>query len=486
MEIVYGDKIVDSVRSTIDKFISSISGPLNSSAIIWHSIVVEKMPMNQGLLARAIFDIDGIKKEISIEDHEITDSRYQKEDWDRRSRELIRRLVLEALGLKLPWGILTGVRPSKLYHQLCYKGFTADEVEKQLKQNYQLNDAKAALLREVGERQKPFMEGSPKVIGVYIGIPFCPSRCRYCSFASHPLSTHGHLVSGFLEALQKELEWAVTFCHEVGWRVGAIYIGGGTPTTLSPFDFERIFEKVACLPREERMELTVEAGRPETILDQHLEVFNHWGVNRISVNPQSMHNETLRRIGRAHNVDDVIDAVQRVRKAGIPIMNMDMIAGLPGESSAQFDFTLNEILKLRPENITIHTLAPKRAAEWNCNKQWENETSEHDLENWLEKAKDPIRGYGMNPYYLYRQRRIIANQENVGYSLPGTESLYNIWMMEECRTILGLGGGSVTKWVDPISGFVDRLSNPKCPATFTQGVSEEITKKTQWLKGYLN
>ncbi|HEX2954254.1 MAG TPA: hypothetical protein VHR47_09770, partial [Bacillota bacterium] len=191
------------------------------------------------------------------------------------------------------------------------------------------------------------------------------------------------------------------------------------------------------------------------------------------------------KIGRAHQVSDVFKAVERVREAKIPIMNMDIIAGLPGESTDYLDYTLDALLKFAPENITIHTLAPKRAAQWNL-EALENGLSDEELKKWLESAQKRLRSQGFHPYYLYRQRRILANQENVGYALLDTESLYNIWMMEECRTILGLGGGSITKWVDPVSGFVDRRSNPKCPATFTHIVSEEISKKTQWLKGYLN
>jgi oxygen-independent coproporphyrinogen-3 oxidase len=485
MSNVYGQEIEPSVRRMIDSFLLSVSGSLENNSIQWHSLNIERLPMDQGLLAKSIVDVNGTQREIRIEDREISDPRYQQEDWDRRSREMVRRVVMESLGLKLPWGILTGVRPSKLYHLLRQKGFSADEVEERLRRIYQIDGAKAALLREVGELQRPFIERTNKEIGIYIGIPFCPTRCRYCSFASHPLSTHGHLVKGFLEALVKELEWAKDFCHEVGWQVGAIYIGGGTPTTLSASQFQPILRKLAQIPQKAGMEFTIEAGRPETIHEQHLEVFGQWGVNRISVNPQTMHDETLRRIGRAHLVDDVYKAVERVRKAHIPNMNMDMIAGLPGESVSHLEYTLDEILKFQPESLTIHTLAPKRAAEWSQD-ELEKGLNDEELMDWLESARDKVRFQGLNPYYLYRQRRILANQENVGYALSGAESLYNIWMMEECRTILGLGGGAVTKWVDPSSGFVDRRSNPKCPATFMQGISEEISKKTQWLKGYLN
>ncbi|HEX2953990.1 MAG TPA: radical SAM protein [Bacillota bacterium] len=288
MENIYSEKIRIIDQRTIDDFTLSILGPSNPARILWHTLQVNPLPLGKGLVAESNVNYNGTELRVLIEDNEITDSRYSEDDWQRRSRELVRRVVLEILKIKLPWGILTGVRPSKLYHMFRRKGFSAEEVEERLLRKYLLESKKAALLREVGETQQPFIQGNSNEIGVYIGIPFCPTRCRYCSFASHPLTTHGHLVAGFLEALLIEVEWAVQFCQKVGWTVGSIYIGGGTPTTLSPPDFQRIFSKLANLPKTQNMEFTVEAGRPETITEEHLAVFNEWGVNRISVNPQTM------------------------------------------------------------------------------------------------------------------------------------------------------------------------------------------------------
>lgn len=485
MESVFESQFPLWARKTVELFLLSIVRPLDLEKIIWRSLDITALPSKSGLHLMALLCIDGNECRIELDDTEIAESRYQNDDWQRRRREMVRLLVLEALKIELPWGILTGIRPCKLYHKMRHKGFVQREIMEQMEKVQLLSRAKFELLSEVGEAQIPFISPVPKGIGLYIGIPFCPTRCRYCSFASRPLHNHGHLVAGFLQALADEIRYFAGFCREMGWTVESVYIGGGTPTALTPGELDLILREIMGFPLKDSLEYTVEAGRPETILPAHLDVFRRWGVNRISVNPQTMHDKTLTRIGRAHSVDDVFRAVERVRKSEIPVLNMDLIAGLPGETVEDMDLSLHEVLKIAPENITLHTLAPKRAAEWR-GEDFSDVLPEVELADWLNTASDWIRTGGWRPYYLYRQRRIMANQENIGYALPGYESLYNIWIMEECRTILGLGGGAVTKWVDSATGFIDRRSNPKCPATFTQRALTEMAEKAKWLKGYLN
>lgn len=418
-------------------------------------------------------------------DEEIKDPRYRRRDFEVRKKEVLRRAVFQLLTRlgrdPVPWGILTGVRPTKIYHYLRDKGFSPSEVRKRLETVYALSPEKARLLAEVGETQRPFIIPNPKKVGVYVGIPFCPTRCDYCSFAAYPLATHGHLLKGFLEALSFEIREMGEACRNSGYRVDCLYLGGGTPTVLSHGQLaEILFCLVKNLPLEENCEFTVEAGRPETLDLRKLKILKELGVNRVSVNPQTMNDRTLELIGRRHSTKQVEEAVSLLRKVGIPCLNMDLIMGLPGEGIKDWENTLAKVESFAPENLTVHTLAPKRAAAWDFGKIRE-ETGEETLAGWLEEAACRLRGAGYHPYYLYRQRRILAEQENTGYSRKGWEGLYNILMMEERRTILGMGGGAMTKWIDPETLKVERTPNPKCPATYKGRVKELVKEKVRLL-----
>lgn len=484
IRVEYQAAVPDWVRRTIDAFIISIV-PRAEGLLVLGKIDLSREPDGSGLSLRVDGTFNGEHRELCLEDREIADPRYQEADWDKRRRELVRGAVLDLLGLKLPWGILTGVRPSKLYRHLQQAGFSPEEIATKLQEVYRLSPEKAALLQEIDSVQAPFMRAEPDGIGVYVGIPFCPTRCRYCSFPAYPLGTHGHLVAGFLRGLAEEIRFFAEFCRNNGLRVQTVYVGGGTPTSLVPGDFGRLLMALRAFSTEDDMEFTVEAGRPETVTPEHLQACLDWGVNRISVNPQTLHDRTLQRIGRCHTSADIFAAVARVREARIAVLNMDLIAGSPGETTRDLDETLDQILTLAPENLTIHTLAPKRAAQWD-EEQFQEGMADPELADWLEQAGQRIRQAGWRPYYLYRQRRIMANQENIGYAVPGRESLYNIWMMEETKTVLGLGGGAITKWVDQRTGSVERWSNPKCPATYGQRISASLPEKAKWLRAHLN
>lgn len=482
MTIEIDPRVPPKTTRTIEAFADSLRNLQGSWKVC--QMEIDDLPNGAGLTLETNFQRDGEAHRIVLTDEEIVDARYTIEDWDRRRREMARRAILEMTGLRPAWGILTGVRPSKLYRMLRVKGFSPDEITQRLVSQYYLHESKAVLLREVGKAQEVYATYHPSEIGVYLGIPFCPTRCRYCSFASQPLGTHGHLVKPFVRAVLQEITAMAERCREFGWTVRSIYVGGGTPTAISAEELREILLSLRKFPLSEQTEYTVEAGRPETMTDARLKALVDAGVNRISVNPQTMHEATLRKIGRSHTVDDVFRAVDRVRRWMIPTLNMDLIAGLPGEDLEMISQSLAGVIDCRPENITVHTLAPKRAAEWS-EEHLLGGLSEEALTLGLEKAGVLIRNRGYHPYYLYRQRRILADQENIGYSLPGQESLYNIWMMEETRTILGLGGGAITKWVHPKTGFVERWANPKCPATFAQQIEATILEKAKWLKGHL-
>lgn len=424
-------------------------------------------------------------------DCEISDPRYPAEDLERRIRERIRllclRLMARATGQPTsPWGILTGIRPTKIYFYLSELGFTADEIRERLVSVYGLAPAKADLVREVAQVEEPYLKIAADQVGVYIGIPFCPTRCHYCSFASYPLSTHGHLVPRFLEAVTREIQ-AVSAClRSAGLKINCLYVGGGTPTALPDGAFETLMQQLSQsfqIPAQGQGEFTVEAGRPDTISYRKAMIIKAAGANRVSVNPQTMNEKTLAIIGRDHTAAEVYRAVECIRAAGIANLNMDLIAGLPGETCSDMEQTLLAIQKLAPENLTVHTLAIKRASQWRHNLADYDLPSAAETAAMVELASQAAVRMGMHPYYLYRQRFILANLENLGYSLPGNESPYNIQMIEERQTVVGLGGGGVTRMVQPQSGKVERLFNPKCPATYFSGIEEIISRKVKSIEG---
>ncbi len=425
----------------------------------------------------------GMEGEWEYFDREIRDHRYNESDRRQRLKELIRLGIITVVGKRIgknpPWGTLSGVRPTKIYHYLRDKGFTQAEVRDKLLNIYGLAPQKADLLLEVGTLQEKYFTNGQK-IGVYIGIPFCPTRCGYCSFGAVSLETHRHQVQNFLNALEREIEAMASLRAEFGWQVESIYIGGGTPTSLDEEAFARLLGLLAqSFSVPETVEFTVEAGRPETVSSEKLTAMSRVGVNRISVNPQSMLDSTLKEIGRRHSIIEVYEAVALVRKFSELSLNMDLILGLPGENGSIFLESLRQVIALQPDNITVHTLAPKRAAAWHKNFTELELDQTIDLTKAMEGAVDLLRSHHYQPYYLYRQRLILADLENIGFTKPNREGVFNIQMMEERQTILGLGGGAVTKWVAGPGHQVYRHQNPKCPATYCGRLKTEIVKKVQ-------
>jgi oxygen-independent coproporphyrinogen-3 oxidase len=418
-----------------------------------------------------------------IRDRDILDPRYQKSDYPVRMKELIRLGIISLLGKhfnKRPlWGSLSAVRPTKIFHHLRDRGFSIAETRHKLLTIYDLAPEVTDLLVEVGARQENFFKPS-EYISIYIGVPFCPSRCRYCSFAAVSLETHRHLVKGFLEALHTEIEATHELLQEFGFLVESVYIGGGTPTSLDTAAFAGLLSATQnFLVSGETREFTVEAGRPETIDQGKLQAMNEAGVTRVCVNPQTMHEQTLQRIGRRHSVTQFLEAVAKVKQFSGLALNMDLILGLPGENGADFLQSCRQVLQLEPDTVTIHTLAPKRAAAWHRDFATLDLTGNTDIAGAWAEALSTVRQAGFHPYYLYRQRSILADQANIGFAKPGRENVYNIQMMEERQTVLGLGGGAITKWVFGPDFQVSRLQNPKCPATYHSMIQDQIVKKAQ-------
>ncbi|WP_028596058.1 coproporphyrinogen III oxidase [Paenibacillus assamensis] len=399
-------------------------------------------------------------------------------------------LMTEWSGLEQPWGILTGVRPTKLRHDARRRGLSSEESRQMLKEDYLITDEKIALMERIVDRQLtalPDLDQLQKELSIYIGIPFCPTKCAYCTFPAYDINGRQGSVDSFLGGLHYEIREVGRFLKERGVRITTIYFGGGTPTSITAEEMDMLYEEVyESFPDVEQVrEITVEAGRPDTITPEKLAVLDKWGIDRISINPQSYTQETLDIIGRHHSVEETIDKYQLAREMGMNNINMDLIIGLPGEGLPEFQHTLNETQKLMPESLTVHTLSFKRASEMTKHRGEEKfkVAGREEIGAMMQAASDWTDDHGYEPYYLYRQKNILGNLENVGYALPGMESLYNILIIEEIQSIVGLGCGATTKWVHPVTGEITRYANPKEPKVYNDNYKEVTQKKIDMMKG---
>lgn len=382
------------------------------------------------------------------------------------------------LGRELPWGSITGVRPVKLPARAILAGEPPEQAEALLRDTYHVAPIRRELAMDCAfESVNATRSLAPDEVSLYIGIPFCPSRCVYCSFISAAVGQCLKLVEPFVDALCREIEATGRLLRETERCVRTVYMGGGTPTTLSAEQMERVLSAVEThIDLSRCTEFTVEAGRPDTITPEKLAVLARHKIGRVSVNPQSMCDEVLKRMGRPHTGEDIRRAYGEVRAAGDFLVNMDLIAGLPGDSPDSFARSLNEVISMAPENITVHTLALKKGARLAENP--EILPTDRQVEDMLDKAWNALRAAGYAPYYLYRQKYMSGSFENVGWAKPNCVSLYNIAMMEELHTILALGGGGVTKLVTPGTGKIERLANPKYPQEYLRDIDKLLENKT--------
>lgn len=387
------------------------------------------------------------------------------------------QVLHQATGKVLPWGILTGIRPTKIAMGLLEEGLSEQEIQKHMKEVYYANDEKAALSADIAKREHALLSQLHYKNGysLYIGIPFCPTTCLYCSFTSYPIAIHRKRVRDYLEALGKEIE-AVAADHKSEY-LDTIYIGGGTPTTLEAEELEILLSKIEnTLDLSHLKEYTVEAGRPDSITLDKLKVLKRHGITRISVNPQTMKEETLKLIGRRHTVEQTREAFHLAREAGFDNINMDLILGLPAEDERDVAETIRQVKELNPDSLTIHSLAIKRASRLN---QWIEENGIETLKNTEQTMEIAVQGakdMGMEPYYLYRQKNMSGNFENVGYAKPGSYGIYNILIMEEVQTIVAIGAGSVTKRVFG-NGRIERCDNVKDVELYIERIDEMIERK---------
>ncbi|NRD78348.1 coproporphyrinogen III oxidase [Bacillus sp. BRMEA1] len=391
-------------------------------------------------------------------------------------------VLQEWTGMIQKWGILTGVRPTKLMHRKNQEGVPQDKAHQQLKDEYLITDEKIALMQQIVDRQLaviPDLYSLKNEVSIYIGIPFCPTKCAYCTFPAYAINGRQGSVDSFLGGLHFEMRQIGEWLKKKGIRITTVYYGGGTPTSITAEEMDMLYEEMyTSFPEVENIrEVTVEAGRPDTITPEKLEVLKKWNIDRISINPQSYTQETLKAIGRHHTVTETIEKYHLAREMGMNNINMDLIIGLPGEGMQEFTHSLEETEKLMPESLTVHTLSFKRASEMTKNKDKYKVADRTEVEKMMELAQNWTTSHGYAPYYLYRQKNILGNLENVGYALPNQDSIYNIIIMEELQTIIGLGCGAASKFIDPVTGKITHFANPKDPKSYNDSFKDYTEKK---------
>ncbi len=405
---------------------------------------------------------DEIRVFVKMDGKELSAKAETSEGKATKMEYLLYGILSEITGLRPKWGTLTGIRPVKLALQMMDKGISAEEIRKKFREERLVSEEKLDLLLSTAEHEKEIRALSkPESVSMYISIPFCPSRCSYCSFTSHAIEKAAKLIPQYVDLLCEELRDTAVLMEELGLRLETVYMGGGTPTVLTPKQMDRVLSTARnSFDFSGVREITVEAGRPDTITAEKLEVMKKNGVDRISINPQTMDDGVLELIGRKHTAKDVVDAFNMARSFGFDNINMDLISGLPGDDFDKFRRTIDSVLELDPENITLHTLTVKRSA-----------NLVNDAQNMLNRTVDEMNEHafrcfdeaGYYPYYLYRQKGTVEGLENTGFCKPGKEGIYNVFIMDETHSILATGAGGVTKMKDPYGPKIERIFNFKFP-----------------------
>jgi oxygen-independent coproporphyrinogen-3 oxidase len=404
-------------------------------------------------------------------------------NWEDRvaTKNDVKRLVYQHLhaltGQVLPWGDLTGIRPTKIAMQMLESGMTDAQIREELHTVYCVGEAKTELALSTVHREKKLIDGlhAKKGYSLYVGIPFCPTICLYCSFGSHRLDKFCDMVQPYFQALYREIRFIAE--QMKGWHLDSLYIGGGTPTSVSAEQLRELLEELdRNFDLESLAEFTVEAGRPDTITEDKLRVMKEFPVTRISINPQTMNQKTLDIIGRHHSVEQTEEVFAMARRLGFDNINMDMIVGLPGEGAAEVQETLDRIRRLDPDSLTVHSLALKRATRLNLFRDNYEPISFENSEAIMQAAAKCAEDMGMSPYYLYRQKNMAGNFENVGFAKPRKAGLYNILIMEEAQCILACGASGSTKIVYG-DGRIERIENVKDVRSYLERIDEMIARK---------
>ena len=405
----------------------------------------------------------------------------QEDKIDEQKQTMVKILLLKVYEKQYSWGGLMGVRPTKILRRLLSLGYSYEQAEDMLRDFYIVSDEKIELLINTVKKELEFL--NREYINLYIGVPFCPTKCKYCSFASYEINGGvGRYYKGFVETLLEEIEMTGKFLMDEGYKIESIYIGGGTPSTLTEEDLEQVLRKVnENIDMTYLKEFTFEAGREDSLTEKKLELIKQYGADRISLNPQTFNEETLRKVNRNFNREN-FDKYFKIAKDMGFIINMDLIIGLPDETTEDVLHTLNEVEKYDIENLTIHSLAFKRASklfkEDKSRKELDREIIEKRIKELTEKKQ-------MKPYYMYRQKNIMEWGENVGYAKEGKESVFNIEMIEENQSTMGLGGGAITKIVieeTEFRDYIERIINPKDPALYIKEMKERMESKYKLFK----
>lgn len=404
---------------------------------------------------------------------------------ERKLERMLFELLKKATGYTPSWGILTGVRPAKLMTRLM------EEYGRQWAYSYfvdelKVSERKASLALSVAKAEKPIIDLSDeKSFSLYISIPFCPTRCSYCSFVSHSNEKAKKLIPEYVRLLCREIEETGAIVRTLGLRLESIYMGGGTPTALDAPSLKTVttairenFDLSAC------REYTIESGRPDSITEEKLRVIKSCGAQRISINPQTFNDDVLREIGRRHTAQETTESMLLARQCGFDNINMDIIAGLPTDTVESFENTVDTVLSFSPENITVHTLALKRSSALVTEDKARGDGETAD--KMLTVAFDKLSESGYIPYYMYRQSKCLGNLENVGWAKKGAECLYNVFMMEECHTVLAVGAGAVTKLKNPYGNEIERIFNYKYPYEYISNFSEIRKRKDRIISFYEN
>ena len=429
---------------------------------------------DNGLFVLSQIRLNGDEPEKEIKSLPFT---AEKNDIEHELCRLIYHILCRKTGIIPPWGLMTGIRPVKKVTELIQQEFSRNDTEKILTERFELSPKKFNLAYETAVNQLPILKSiNKRAVSLYVSIPFCPTRCSYCSFVSHSMDSAIKLMPEYISSLCRELEIIGSIVKDTGTEIDTIYFGGGTPTSISAQDIEKIMRTVADnFELDKIREYSFEAGRPDTITEEKLRVIKEYGADRISVNPQTLNDDVLRIIGRKHSGDDAIKAFELARKIGFDNINTDLIAGLPAESAESFRNTLDRIIELSPESITVHTLTVKRSAdlfESGC----ENMTN--PATEMVDYSIEKLMSCGYLPYYMYRQKNTVDNLENVGYAKKGFESQYNIFIMDETQTILGAGCAASTKLVYH-DGKISRIHNYKFPYEYIRRFDELMQKKQE-------
>ena len=398
------------------------------------------------------------------------------------------QLLVKLTGKTLPWGNLTGIRPAKLAMGMIESGMSNVEAAKEMRERYLVSPEKTSLAITIANREREILKNIDyeKGYSLYIGIPFCPSICLYCSFSSYPLKLWQDKVDVYLDALCKEIREVSAMMKDTGRKLDTIYFGGGTPTTLQPEQLRRLLDAVGeSFTFDGLAEFTIEAGRPDSITVDKLKAIREFPVTRISVNPQTMNQETLDIIGRRHKVEETKEAFLLARELGYNNINMDLIVGLPGEDISMVENTLSQVKKLAPDSLTVHSLAVKRAARLNIFKDKYQEMTFENNQEIMNLTMRTAYEMGMGPYYLYRQKNMKGNFENVGYAKVDKAGIYNILIMEEKQPIIALGAGGSSKLVFDGGKRIERVENVKDVKNYIERIDEMIERKRTGIKAWL-